>query len=199
MTISIFMSLLVYAFITAFTPGPNNILALGSAGTFGFKASRPLLWGNFFGFLIVLVFCGAATTSLMVKLPRFMHWITYVGAAYILWMAWNLLRVRRKGSTIQSKPYTFTQGLILQFVNVKFILYGITAFSTFVLPYTQDLSFILGIGLLLAFMTSASNWVWAYAGEMFQVLFQKHGRVINACLAASLVYCVVKLLLDMPA
>lgn len=198
MTVSIFTSLLIYSFITAFTPGPNNILALGSAVTFGMRASRPLLWGNFFGFLLVLTGCGAATSSLMVTLPRFMQWITYAGAAYILWMALNLVRASSKTNSMQAKPYTFMQGLVLQFMNVKFILYGITAFSIFVLPYTQDLSLILGIGLLLAGMASVSNWVWALAGKLCQALFQKHGRLINWILAGTLVYCVVTLLRDMP-
>jgi len=77
----------------------------------------------------------------------------------------------------------------LQFVNVKIILYGITALSTFVLPHTTEFVWVLGVSLLLALIGTLGNLCWALAGHLLQPLFQRHGRILNLTLAGLLVYC----------
>nr|WP_240697022.1 hypothetical protein [Vibrio kanaloae] len=57
----------------------------------------------------------------------------------------------------------------MQFVNVKIILYGVTSISTFVLPYTQNIYWILATSLLLAFIALVSNLAWAVAGKLLQL------------------------------
>ncbi|AHA66624.1 Cysteine/acetylserine efflux protein [Shigella dysenteriae 1617] len=77
----------------------------------------------------------------------------------------------------------------MQFVNVKIILYGVTALSTFVLPQTQALSWIVGVSVLLAMIGTFGNVCWALAGHLFQRLF----RQLNIVLALLLIYCAVRI------
>lgn len=59
-----------------------------------------------------------------------------VGAAYILWMAFGVWRSGSENEDSRLVPVNgVVSGMLLQFVNPKGILYGITAFSSFVLPY----------------------------------------------------------------
>ena len=92
-----------------------------------------------------------------------------------------------------SQGITFLTGFGLQFVNVKIILYGVTSISTFVLPYTQNIYWILATSLLLALIALVSNLVWAVAGKLLQSQFLKYGKAINMVLAITLLYCAVQL------
>ncbi|VEB55673.1 Transporter LysE family [Salmonella enterica subsp. enterica] len=55
-----------------------------------------------------------------------------MGAAYILWLAWKIATSPAADENARPKPVGFWVSFGLQFVNVKIILYGITALSTFV-------------------------------------------------------------------
>lgn len=56
MTPTLLSAFWTYTLITAMTPGPNNILALSSATTHGFRQSTRVLAGMSLGFLIVMCY-----------------------------------------------------------------------------------------------------------------------------------------------
>ncbi|TIQ52902.1 MAG: LysE family translocator, partial [Mesorhizobium sp.] len=45
MTLDAFLALLVYAFVTSITPGPNNFMLLASGVNFGFAKTIPHMLG----------------------------------------------------------------------------------------------------------------------------------------------------------
>ena len=94
------------------------------------------------------------------------------------------------------EPVGFWASLGLQFVNVKIILYGITALSTFVLPVTREPVWLISVSLLLAAIGALGNLCWALAGHLFQRLFLLYGRQLNWMLAALLVYCAVRIVVE---
>ncbi len=193
MTPTIITGFLTYTLITAMTPGPNNILALSSVNQHGLRRSLRVLAGMNAGFLIIMLLCAIFTFTLISLLPSINGWLTWAGAAYILWLAWRIANSKPPSASGDEKPLSFWISFWLQFANVKIILYGITALSTFVLPYTHDVHWVVAVSLLLALIGSTGNLVWALAGHLFQPLFQKHGRTVNVILAALLVYCAVRM------
>ncbi|WPD76237.1 cysteine/O-acetylserine transporter [Dickeya fangzhongdai] len=193
MTPAIITAFFTYTFITALTPGPNNILALSTVNQYGIRRSSGVLVGMCVGFLIIMLLCAAFTLTLIRILPAVSNWLTWAGAAYILWLAWVIATSDVSSTGADTKPLSFWASFSLQFINVKIILYGITALSTFVLPYTQDLFWVLSVSLLLTAIGCIGNWCWALAGHLFQSVFQRHGRIINFILSAMLVYCAVRM------
>ncbi|MEX3022630.1 cysteine/O-acetylserine transporter [Kluyvera sp. STS39-E] len=193
MTSTLISAFFTYTLITAMTPGPNNILALNSVTSHGFRRSTRVLAGMGVGFLIIMLLCAALTLSLVNLSPKMTQWLSIIGAAYIVWLAWRIAMSAPSGAQSCHPPVSFWASCGLQFVNVKIILYGITALSTFVLPYTRDVTWILGVSLLLALIGILGNFCWALAGHVFQRLFQRHGRRLNWVLAALLLYCAVRM------
>ena len=145
MTPTLLSAFWTYTLITAMTPGPNNILALSSATSHGFRQSTRVLAGMSLGFLIVMLLCAGISFSLAVIDPAAVHLLSWAGAAYIVWLAWKIATSPTKEDGLQAKPISFWASFALQFVNVKIILYGVTALSTFVLPQTQALSWVVGV------------------------------------------------------
>ena len=73
MTPTLLSAFWTYTLITAMTPGPNNILALSSATTHGFRQSTRVLAGMSLGFLIVMLLCAGISFSLAVIDPAAVH------------------------------------------------------------------------------------------------------------------------------
>lgn len=190
---AIYTAFFTYVIITSITPGPNNILSLSVATQHGLKRSTKVISGMFCGYIVLMLLCGVFTYHMVSLLPVITPWLTWVGAAYIIWLAWGIATSDIKTTSKDSEGLTFLTGFGLQFVNVKIILYGVTSISTFVLPYTQNIYCILATSLVLAFIALASNLIWAIAGKLLQSQFQKYGKAINMALAATLFYCAVQL------
>ena len=194
MTSALISAFLTYTLITALTPGPNNILALSSVASHGLRKSMFVLAGMSVGFIITMLICAGLTFSLVMLDEGLSRTLSWIGAAYILWLAWQIAKSKPAGNDLSGKPVSFWMSLGLQFVNVKIILYGITALSTFVLPVTRDPVWLVSVSLLLAAIGTFGNVCWALAGRLFQRLFLHYGRQVNFLLALLLVYCAARIL-----
>ena len=193
MTPTIISGFLTYTLITALTPGPNNILALSSVNQHGFRRSLRVLAGMSAGFLALMLICGVFTYTLISVLPSLTNWLVWIGAAYILWLAWKIANSSPAADDSSERPLSFWLSFWLQFANVKIILYGITALSAFVLPYTQNILSVTAVSVLLAVIGCLGNLVWALAGHLFQSIFRQYGRLVNRVLALLLIYCAVRM------
>ena len=75
---------LIYAVINAFTPGPGNILALNTVGSYGWKKGKPLFFGIFTGYYIVQILCAAFVFGVSSFLPHVLGVMKYIGAGALL-------------------------------------------------------------------------------------------------------------------
>lgn len=183
---------LSYLFLTAFSPGPNSIMAMSNAGKYGFKKGFRFNIGVLFGFFIVMASCAAFTSLLYDFVPQIEPVMLCAGAAYILWLAWSVWRDRpQEGKKRVMRTNSILTGMALQFINVKVILYGITGMSTFVLPHYKGFFALLPFVLLMSFFGFAGTCCWALFGAVFEIFFRKHKKILNALLALLLVYCAV--------
>lgn len=194
MPASVLSAFFVFTFITAITPGPNNILALTTGSRAGFRGSIPVLAGICGGFLCVMAICGAISFSFSVLSASFLQTMRYVGSAYLLWLAWKTAIPKAGSSSSREAGAGFMTGFVLQFVNVKIMVYGMTAYSAFILPYQDSVAALLAGMCFLTLMGSLGTIVWAVAGASLQGIFQRHARVMNGLLGAMLVGCAWSLL-----
>jgi cysteine/O-acetylserine efflux protein len=155
-----------------------------------------VLAGMSVGFIITMLICAGLTLSLVTLDGGLSRALGWVGAAYILWLAWQIAKSKPTNSELSDRPLSFWMSLGLQFVNVKIILYGVTALSTFVLPVTREPVWLVSVSLLLAAIGTFGNVCWALAGHLFQRLFLHYGRQVNWFLAVLLVYCAGRILFE---
>ncbi|MBC2368611.1 hypothetical protein HBP99_08190 [Listeria booriae] len=73
--------------------------------------------------------------------------------------------------------------MAMQFVNVKVILYGITTFSTLVLPYFTGVMQVSFFVLLLTVTGFSGTCCWAMFGSIFSRIFAGHKRGLNVVMA----------------
>ena len=186
-------SFLLYCFVGGITPGPANLCSLGAALRYGRgPALRQWRW-LFCGFFLDAMGAAALTWLLGAAMNEYVGMLSWVGAAYLLWMAWHMLR--SSGLDLDHDPAapSFRTGLLVNLTNVKVIIFCITALSGYVLPYNNSLWALLPVGIFLPFTGPACNLVWLFAGVSLQKLFANHRRTVDLVMALSLALCAVSL------
>ena len=183
----------IYSVINAFTPGPGNILALNTVTNYGYKKGRPLYWGIFAGYYVVQVICAIFVFGVSAFLPDVLGIMKYIGAAYILWLAVHIALSKPTTGTVE-KSASFLKGFLLQFVNVKIYLFGITALTGYITEYSASLWVLLLFEIIIATIGTIATLTWIGMGVLIQRAYQKYYRVINIILALTLSECVYSML-----
>ena len=189
----ILASFLLYCVINAFTPGPGNILALNTVTNYGWKKGKPLFFGIFAGYYVVQIICAVFVYGIGAFLPKALTVMKYVGAAYILWLAIHIA-ISKPESTDSEGSASFLKGFLLQFVNVKIYMFGITALTGFVTPYSTAFLPLLGYELLIATIGTIATLTWIGMGLVIQKFYLKYYRPINIILALTLLECIWSML-----
>ena len=184
---------LSYVFVTAATPGPNNLMSMTNAARLGLRKSFPFNLGIFTGFFAVMLLCTLFCATLSEIIPAVKTPMIITGAAYMLWLAWKIFS---SSSEIEDddRHGNYISGIVLQFVNPKIYIYCIVSMEAYILPcYQGQWGILLFFAFLLAFVGFLFNMLWASLGSVLRVLFSKYAKITNTVMALLLVYCAVYL------
>ena len=165
MSFEAFLALLVYAFVTSVTPGPNNFMLLASGVNFGFVRTVPHMLGIGIGFLILLLAVGFGLGAVLTAFPMLHTGLKIVGGVYLLYLAWKIAMSRSMASKgeAQANPMRFVDAAAFQWVNPKAWVMAITAMAVYTNPDHPFLSVVL-ISMAFAIVNLPSVSVWAGFG-----------------------------------
>jgi len=190
--LSLFLS---YAFVVSFTPGPNNIMSLYNASQKGFKKNLAFCLGVSSGFFILMSLCSFFNFWLQSSLPTIQPYMKFVGASYMLYLAYKIFKSKppTENGDHQDSIINFQTGFMMQFVNPKAILFGITIVSTFIMPYFTAWYILLIFACFLALVALMSTSSWALFGSMFTKLLSKYHKPFNVAMSGLLVYTAISI------
>lgn len=189
----VLLNFFIYVAINAFTPGPGNILALNTVTNYGWKKGKSLFFGIFAGYYAVQTICAVFVHGVSSLLPNVLGVMKYIGAAYILWLAVHIAMSKSSNGEAE-KSASFLKGFMLQFVNVKIYMLGITAMTGYITQYSTSFLMILGFELIIATIGVIATLTWIGMGMAIQRVYLKHFRIINIILAIILLECVYGML-----
>jgi len=190
MPYDVFVAMFVFAAVTAFTPGPNNIMVTASGVNFGFARTVPHLAGILTGFMVMLVGCGAGLGALFSAYGPLQYALKIVGAAYMLWLAWKVANARPADDELDgsARPLTFLQAAAFQLVNPKAWVIAISAIAIYVRPshWSTDFAILLAVFGLFTVLSTAT---WTGFGVALRGLLRnpRHARIFNWVMAVLLV------------
>lgn len=183
---------LSYVFVTTFTPGPNNIMSMTNANRDGFKKTINFDLGVSAGFFVIMLACSYFNLLLFNLIPKIKIFMSIVGSAYMLFLAYKIYTSKPvEGKSSNTNINSFSTAFILQFVNVKGILYGLTVASNFIIPYYKTHASLVMFALLLAFIAFVSTVCWALFGALFQKFLSKYRKAFNTIMSLLLLYSAV--------
>ncbi|MBS0416529.1 MAG: LysE family translocator [Proteobacteria bacterium] len=183
------MPFATYSFVMSITPGPNNVMLTASGATFGFRKTIPHILGVLSGFSVVLFLVCAGLDAVFTRWPEIQAVLRWVGAAYLVYLGWRILRSGEAKDVESRKPLTALEAAGFQFLNPKAWMMTLTAAAMF-LP--RELGLMAASSYMVGVM-AATNLpcitVWALFGSSMRGFLAKpRGRLtFNIVLSLALV------------
>lgn len=181
-----------FALAASATPGPVNLIGAMTGARHGMRRALRFVSGATACFLLLFFIFGSgvlAGTGWVLRLAQPMTWI---GAAYLLWMAWGLLRDDgRLSEDNRGQVPGFWAGAMVQGLNPKAWLAVISSLSTFVLPLEDRRMGMMVFALLFGAICWLSLAAWAWGGAR---IGQRQMRLFNRAMAVVLALSVLWML-----
>jgi cysteine/O-acetylserine efflux protein len=183
-------ALLSFVLITTFTPGPNNISSSSMGILYGYQKSLNYLLGIAFGFFGIMLLSGVISRTVYALFPSIESVLRIAGALYILWLAYKSLKTSYTFDLESSPPLGFANGVLLQAMNPKAWVYGLTLYTTFLASITRTWGLLIPSAVLLALVAFSAISTWALTGAAIRRFLHQSRvqRIINAILALLLAY-----------
>ena len=180
-------ALLIAILAVGYTPGPANIYAMSCSLRYGCRASMRMWCGLLCGFLTAALLAAAAAHLAGMAFREYVPYLRYLAAAYIIYLAWKTYRagISSEGDT---QP-TFASGFVVQLTNAKIILFDLSCYSAFVLPYSQRFLDLLHVTALLILAGPGANLVWLLAGGAIKPFVYRFVKTVSVVMAVALLLC----------
>ncbi|PBP92079.1 LysE family translocator [Pseudomonas congelans] len=199
LSFDLLLAFTLFAFVTSITPGPNNMMLLASGVNFGFSRTLPHMLGISVGFFVLVLAVGFGLGSVFKAWPVLYTILRYVGAAYLLYLAWKIATSGPASDNVdsQGKPLSFMSAALFQWVNPKAWIMAIGAISTYT-PMQGYFYNVVVISAVFALINLPSVGVWAGFGSLLRnVLRDPLGlRIFNGVMAALLVASLYPLFIE---
>ena len=199
MTYETFFPLMLYAFSTSITPGPNNLMLMSSGANFGLVRTLPHLAGVSLGFVFLTVMIGVGLIGLLDAYPVILDWLKGICFAFVLYLAWRILTSAAPNTKnkVSAKPLGFLEAAAFQWLNPKAIAMALTTITAY--TQQQSLSSILLAASLFGVINFPSCGTWILLGQTLRRLLQHPLalRLFNATMAGFLVLSMLPMLLDL--
>jgi len=197
-TFELFAAISIYYVIMYATPGPNNSILTTSGIKFGFIRTVPNIFGIPTGHGIQLILVCFGLGALFTQFPILLNILKYVGASYLLYLAWKMFgSLNISSAEDKLVPLKYYEAILFQFVNPKAWVICITAVSLF---YPRDENIILGTVFMVVMSTVInipSISMWALGGSIIRnyLTNEKLKKIIECLLAILLVGTAISIIL----
>ena len=187
--------LFTFVLATTFSPGPNNISSASMGISFGYKNTLGFLLGISSGFFIVMLLCALLSSFLLSTFPAAEIYLRWMGAGYIIWLAVGILKSSSAFNQADPTPKVFTKGLMLQLINPKVLVYGLTLYSTFLASISHRIDVLIILAAAFALVAFLATSTWAVCGAIIKLKLEKKifKRCIHVALCLLLIYTAIDL------
>lgn len=167
------LTLIVFLFPLAYSPGPGNMFFAANAARFGFRATIPANLGYHVATWLVATGIGFGFASVMERSPHALQTFKIAGGLYVLWIAWKMIRAGALNDQHTARAASFLDGAILLVLNPKGYTIMALMFSQFLAQsvhgYIWDvllISTVFTLNNLVAFI------VWIIIGDKIAAFFR---------------------------
>lgn len=188
------LALAVFSFVSAVTPGPNNVMLWASGVQFGFRRTIAHIAGIAVGVGAMALLVTMGLGVLITTIPALEVGLKVIGSAYLLYLAFQIAGGGDAGQKEMARPLTLWQASIFQFVNPKAWVFVLAAVTTFRPP---ELGVVVGTvamaGVMMIVVVPCAS-LWAGAGTVLNrfLVGQRRSRwfriALGVLLAATIVY-----------
>ena len=166
-----------FAFVAAFTPGPNNIMLAASGANFGFRATLPHIIGICIGFCLLVLMAGFGLANLFALIPELYTILKFISFLFLLYLAWKIATATAPEQGGRATPLRLWQAALFQMVNpkgVSVIISAVTAYTSTAAALANDVVIML---IVFSAVTIAATCTWTVFGVVIRDFLRRPGRL----------------------
>ena len=92
MSVELYLAYVVACFVITIIPGPTVTLIVANSLTHGTRAGLLNMAGTQLGLGLMMLVLVVGLSSIIATMGYWFDWLRFVGAAYLIWLGWKLLR-----------------------------------------------------------------------------------------------------------
>ena len=194
----------VTAFVLYATPGVDMLFTLSRTLQHGWRTGIAAALGITAGCVVHTLAAAVGLASLLAASALAFTAIKWLGAAYLLWLAWGMLRasVSEDAPSLAASPHAplshvFAQGFLTNVLNPKVALFFLALLPQFISADAPDKTvaflflgavFIVGGAMFLLILVALAHWMRAFgASRTTRRMLNAVGGALFAAVAARLV------------
>ena len=162
------LSIALFWFVTAYTPGPNNIVASYSGFNFGIKKTIPHILGVTLGFTSLVFFLTVGLVNVFKLFPIIQIIIRYLGTLFLIYLAYKISFSKVSKETNNINPVKFIETFLFQYLNPKGVMVAIIVVSTYVDIDENYINYATQVILLALLFSSSSITLWTFIGKFLR-------------------------------
>ncbi len=162
------LSISLFWFVTAYTPGPNNVVASYSGFNFGIKKTIPHILGVTFGFTSLVVFLSIGLINVFKLFPIIQTVIRYLGTLFLIYLAYKIAFSTTSDETKKENPVKFIETFLFQYLNPKGVTVAIIVVSTYVELGVNYINYATQIVVLAFLFSVTSITLWTFVGKFLR-------------------------------
>ena len=162
------ISICLFWFVTAFTPGPNNIVASYSGFNFGIKKTIPHILGVTLGFTALIISLIIGLINIFKVYPNIQEVLKYLGTLFLLYLAFKISFSSSDNSSNSENPVKFIETFLFQFLNPKGVIVGIIVVSTYIQVDENYVNYSLQVIILALLFSVTSITSWTLVGRFLR-------------------------------
>ena len=186
------LSIALFWFVAAYTPGPNNIVASYSGFNFGIKKTIPHILGTTLGFTSLVFFLTVGLINIFKLFPIIQIIIRYLGTLFLLYLAYKISFSQISTETKKENPVKFIETFLFQYLNPKGVMVGIVVVSSYVELGENYINYATQVILLALAFSGSSITAWTFIGKFLRKFAtnEKFIKWFNYVMSTLLLSCI---------
>ena len=162
------ISIALFWFVTAYTPGPNNVVASYSGFNFGIIKTIPHILGVTLGFTSLVLFLTIGLINVFKLFPIIQEIMKYLGTLFLIYLAYKIATSNTSDETKKDNPVKFIETFFFQYLNPKGVTVAIIVVSTYVELGENYVNYATQVVLLALLFSSTSITLWTFIGKFLR-------------------------------
>ena len=187
------IAFLLFAVAAAGTPGPSNVLVAATGARVGVLRGLPCLLGVSVGMGVMMFLFAFGLGRAVVGSPAALSALHWIGAAFLLWLAWKIASADPRPAAIAGPPVGFLGAATFQWVNPKSWLVSASAAGTYLDAAGGALAQALAFGVLFVLASFPCCFAWLVFGATAhrRLRTERARRLFNVAMGVLLAASVV--------
>ena len=183
----------LFWFVTAYTPGPNNVVASYSGFNFGIIKTIPHILGVTLGFTSLVLFLTIGLINVFKLFPIIQEVMKYLGTIFLIYLAYKIASSTTSDETKKENPVKFVETFLFQYLNPKGVTVAIIVVSTYVELGENYINYATQVVSLALLFSSTSITLWTFIGKFLRKFAtnQKFIKYFNYVMSSLLLLSII--------